>query len=247
MTQAQPVTPLRQRMLDDMKLRNMAVSTRKIYVPSVAGFSAYHGRSPDQLTLRGRARLPAAPGRPRPQGQQHLPDHERLALLLRHHARQPRGGGGDPAAAQGRSPARHPLPDEVKRLLTAVPDRKMRTLLTTVYAAGLRVSEVVGLKVGDIDSARMTIHVREGKGRARPPRHALAAAAGDPARALAPHPTALLAVPGAGPVLPDHGALGAAGLLPGGRDRRPRQVGDRRTPCGTASPPTCSSRASTSG
>ena len=52
----------------------------------------------------------------------------------------------------------------VKRLLTAVPDRQMRTLLTTVYAAGLRVSEVVGLQVGDIDSARMTIHVREGKG-----------------------------------------------------------------------------------
>ena len=51
MTQAHSVTPLRQRMLDDMKLRNMAVSTRKIYVSSVAGFSAYHGRSPDQLTL----------------------------------------------------------------------------------------------------------------------------------------------------------------------------------------------------
>ena len=54
--------------------------------------------------------------------------------------------------------------DEVKRLLTAVPDRQMRTLLTTVYAAGLRVSEAVGLQVGDIDSTRMTIHVREGKG-----------------------------------------------------------------------------------
>jgi integrase/recombinase XerD len=51
MVQAHSVTPLRQRMLDDMKLRNMAVSTRKIYVASVAGFSAYHGRSPDELTL----------------------------------------------------------------------------------------------------------------------------------------------------------------------------------------------------
>ena len=40
----------------------------------------------------------------------------------------------------------------------------MRALLTTVYAAGLRVSEAVGLKVGDVDSARMTLHVREGKG-----------------------------------------------------------------------------------
>src|ERR687897_2646091 len=48
----QPVmTPLRRRMLDDMKLRNMALSTRKIYVAAVAGFSAYRGRSPDQLTF----------------------------------------------------------------------------------------------------------------------------------------------------------------------------------------------------
>jgi hypothetical protein len=62
MAPTQPITPLRQRMLDDMKLRNMAVSTRKIYVASVAGFSAFHGR---------------------------------------HHARRPRGSGGDPAAAQG--------------------------------------------------------------------------------------------------------------------------------------------------
>ena len=51
MAQTHSVTPLRQRMLDDMKLRNIAVSTRKIYVSSVAGFSAYHGRWPDQLTL----------------------------------------------------------------------------------------------------------------------------------------------------------------------------------------------------
>jgi integrase/recombinase XerD len=50
MTQTQAVTPLRQRMLDDMKLRNMAASTRKVYVCSVAGFSAFHGRSPDELT-----------------------------------------------------------------------------------------------------------------------------------------------------------------------------------------------------
>ena len=44
-------SPLRRRMLDDMKLRNMAAGTRRSYVHSVAGFSAYHGRSPDRLTL----------------------------------------------------------------------------------------------------------------------------------------------------------------------------------------------------
>jgi hypothetical protein len=47
----QTITPLRQRMLDDMKLRNMATGTRRSYVRSVADFSAFHGRSPDELTL----------------------------------------------------------------------------------------------------------------------------------------------------------------------------------------------------
>jgi hypothetical protein len=47
----QPITPLRQRMLDDMRLRNMAAGTRKVYVLAVANFSAFHGRSPDRLTL----------------------------------------------------------------------------------------------------------------------------------------------------------------------------------------------------
>jgi hypothetical protein len=54
MAQTQPITPLRQRMLDDMKLRNMAAGTRRSYVRSVADFSAFHGRSPDELTLRKR-------------------------------------------------------------------------------------------------------------------------------------------------------------------------------------------------
>jgi integrase/recombinase XerD len=51
MAQTRTVTPLRQRMLDDMRLRNLAAGTRRSYVRSVADFSAFHGRSPDQLTL----------------------------------------------------------------------------------------------------------------------------------------------------------------------------------------------------
>jgi site-specific recombinase XerD len=47
----QQLTPLRQRMLDDMKLRNLAAGTRRTYVRSVADFSGFHGRSPDELTL----------------------------------------------------------------------------------------------------------------------------------------------------------------------------------------------------
>ena len=55
--------------------------------------------------------------------------------------------------------------DEVVRFLEAVPSLKSRTALTTAYAAGLRVSEVVALKVADIDSGRMLIRVEQGKGR----------------------------------------------------------------------------------
>ena len=53
---------------------------------------------------------------------------------------------------------------DVARLLEAVPSLKVRTALTTAYAAGLRASETVGLQVGDIDSGRMAIRVEHGKG-----------------------------------------------------------------------------------
>ena len=54
--------------------------------------------------------------------------------------------------------------DEVVRFLEAVPGLKSRTVLTTAYAAGLRASEAVRLKVGDIDSGRMMLRVEQGKG-----------------------------------------------------------------------------------
>jgi site-specific recombinase XerD len=164
MAQTQPVTPLRQRMLDDMKLRNMAASTRRSYVHSVAGFSAYHGRSPDRLTFEDVRDY-----------QLHLVARGLKASTICQVMSALRFFygttlGDREAAAQIPLPRKaDPLPailsqDEVKRLLAAVPDRKMRALLTTVYAAGLRVSEAIALKAGDIDSARMILHVRAGKG-----------------------------------------------------------------------------------
>ena len=82
-----PMSALRQRMIDDMTIRNMSPNTQKIYIHAVANFSAFHGRSPDKLDLRGRARLSAASHRARPQGHLDQPDHGCLALLLRHDAR----------------------------------------------------------------------------------------------------------------------------------------------------------------
>jgi integrase/recombinase XerD len=160
----QPITPLRQRMLDDMTLRNMAASTRQTYVHAVASFSAFHGRSPDQLSLEDVRDY-----------QLHLVARGLKAssiCLIMSALRFFYAVTLDNLEMAARIPLPRkadPLPailsrDEVARLLTSVANRQMRTLLTTIYAAGLRVSEAIGLKVGDIDSARMTIHVREGKG-----------------------------------------------------------------------------------
>src|SRR3954447_867100 len=192
MTTRQP-TALRQRMLDDMRLRNMAAGTCRSYVRSVADFSAFHGRSPDQLTLedvrdyqlhlvaRG---LKAASICPIMSALRFL-----YAVTLDRKedaARIPLPRKADPLPAILSQ-------DEVARLLAAVADPWMRALLTTVYAAGLRVSEVVGLQVTDIDSRHDHPRPR-GQGRARQVRHALAAAARDPARPLAPRPLAPVAV-----------------------------------------------------
>ena len=57
-------------------------------------------------------------------------------------------------------------PEEVVRFLAAIPDLKHRAILTTCYAAGLRLSEVLHLKVADIDSHRMVIHVAAAKANA---------------------------------------------------------------------------------
>jgi integrase/recombinase XerD len=164
MFQTQPVTPLRRRMLDDMKLRNLAAGTRRIYVRSVAGFSAFHRRSPDQLTLEDVRNY-----------QLHLVARGLKATSICQIMSALRFfyavtlGRPEEAARIPLPRKADPLPailarEEVARLLASVADLRMRTLLTTIYAAGLRVSEVVALQVGDIDSARMTIHVRAGKG-----------------------------------------------------------------------------------
>jgi integrase/recombinase XerD len=164
MAQTQSVTPLRQRMLDDMRLRNLAAGTRRIYVRSVAGFSVFHGRSPDQLTLEDvrdyQLHLVA-------RGLKATSICQAMSALRFFYAvtlDRPEEAARIPLPRKA-----DPLPailsrEEVARLLASVADPKMRTLLTTIYAAGLRVSEAVALQVGDIDSARMTIHVRAGKG-----------------------------------------------------------------------------------
>jgi site-specific recombinase XerD len=158
------ISPLRQRMLDDMAMRNMSPNTQKVYTYAVSNFARYHRQSPDQL------------------GIEHVRDY-RLHLLargLKARSVNPIVGAlrffysttlGNKELAQ-QIPFARPedtLPavltrDQVLQLLTAEPDVMMRTIFITIYAAGLRISEVVKLTPGDINSKRMVIHVRQAKG-----------------------------------------------------------------------------------
>lgn len=158
------VSPLRRRMIDDMMLRNLSPATQRSYLHAVSKFSRHFGRSPDRLGLEDVRAF-----------QVYLvsqgiswPSLNQTVCALRFFYGVTLNRGEIPERiAYARMPRKLPAilsPDEVVRFLEAVPSLKARAALTTAYAAGLRVSEVVSLKVGDIDSDRMLIQVRHGKG-----------------------------------------------------------------------------------
>jgi integrase/recombinase XerD len=160
----QRITPLRRRMIDDMRMRKLSDKTQHHYIRAVRQFAGFLGRSPDTASvedLRGY--------------QLHLVDHGISPVSLN-------------AAITGlkfffevtldhgelmhkMQPVRVPrtLPvvlsrEEVARLIAAAGNLKHQTALSVAYGAGLRASEVVALKVGDIDSGRMTLRIEQGKG-----------------------------------------------------------------------------------
>lgn len=158
------VSRLRRRMIDDMMLRNLSPATQRSYLHAVTKFSRYFGHSPDRLGLEDVRAL-----------QVYLvsqeiswPSLNQTVCALRFFYGVTLNRGEIPERiAYARTPRKLPAilsPDEVVRFLEAVPSLKSRAALTTAYAAGLRVSEAVSLKVGDIDSDRMLLQVRHGKG-----------------------------------------------------------------------------------
>ena len=158
------ISPLRRRMTEDMTVRNLSPATQRSYISAVSKFSRFFGRSPDQLTLEDVRTFQVhlvAKGISWP-GLNQIVCAQRFfyGVTLRRdeiperisYARQPRK-----------------LPEvlsagEVVRFLEAVPSLRTRVALTTAYAAGLRASEAVSLKVANIDSGRMVIRVQQGKG-----------------------------------------------------------------------------------
>ncbi len=159
------MTPLRQRMIEDMKIRNLSPNTRKRYVKGVAGFAEYFGKSPELLGAEEVR-----------QYQLYLITDKGLSsssvnivvCALRFLYRYTLGHPWDierirPSRREKKLPIVLSL-DEVMQFFNAVKSTKHRVILMTAYAAGLRVSEVTQLKLADIDSKRKTIRVEQEKG-----------------------------------------------------------------------------------
>jgi integrase/recombinase XerD len=160
-----PLSPLRRRMIEDMTVRKFAERTQEAYIRAVKNFSAFLGASPDTASAedlrRYRLHLVAS-GAGVPTINNSLTALRFLFLVT---LRKPAVVLDMPFV---REPRRLPVvlsPEEVARLLDAAPGLKYKAALSVAYGAGLRASEVISLKVSDIDSARMVIRVEQGKGR----------------------------------------------------------------------------------
>jgi site-specific recombinase XerD len=158
------ISPLRRRMIDDMTIRNLSPATQRSYLHAVAKFSRHFGRAPDRLGLDEVRDF-----------QVHLVAKgvswgalNQTVCALRFFYGVTLGEATVPERIPyARTPRKLPVilsADEVVRFLEAVASLKSRAALTTAYAAGLRASEVAGLMIADIDSARGVIRVRHGKG-----------------------------------------------------------------------------------
>ena len=152
-------------MIEDMSLRNLAPRTQEHYIRSCKKLAAFLRRSPDTATAED-IRL----------FQLHLAEQgvsicsrnrtmTGVAFLFRVTLRHPEIADQIEYIAE---PQKIPVvlsPEEVRRLLDAAPSFKCRLLLSLAYGCGLRASEVVSLKVSDIDSAQMVIRIEQAKGR----------------------------------------------------------------------------------
>ena len=160
------MTPLRRRMLEDMQVRNLSASTQRLYVEHVSRFARHFGRSPVVL---GPEEIRAY--------QVYLTNERQLApaslvitvaaLRFLYTVTLQKPWSVEAVIPAPKQPQTLPVvlsPAEVVQFLDGVKPPTHRTILTTCYAAGLRVSEAVRLTVPAIDSQRMVLRVEHGKG-----------------------------------------------------------------------------------
>lgn len=161
------MTALRQRMLEDMKIRNLALNTQASYLLQVSQFARHFGKSPEVL---GSEDIRAY--------QLYLTQEKKLApqsitiavsaLRFLYKVTLRREWKLEDIIPAPKAPQKLPIilsPEEVLEFLSCVRLHNHRTILTCCYAAGLRISEALALQAPHIDSQRMVIRVEQGKGR----------------------------------------------------------------------------------
>jgi site-specific recombinase XerD len=161
----QKITPLRQRMIEDLKLRNYANNTQKAYIWHVEQFAKHFNKSPDQLSYNEVREYLT-----------HIRTDDKCSLShmkqavgalrffykytlgqewIKERLKYPRGIMKLPRAVSR---------EEIRAFLSAIGDEKCKAALTLIYASGLRLNEALKLRVDDINSKEMYIRVRDGKG-----------------------------------------------------------------------------------
>jgi site-specific recombinase XerD len=158
------LSPLRQRMIDDLNVRRFSPATQRNYLRDVGRFATFLGRSPDKATAEDLRRFQIE----QREAGVSTPTMNMIVAALRFFFTQTIDRP-DLARKLIRTPLPRNLPvvlsrDEVARLLNATTCLKHQAALSVAYGAGLRVAEVAALKVSDIDSQRMLLRVERGKG-----------------------------------------------------------------------------------
>jgi site-specific recombinase XerD len=159
-----PVTPLRQRMIEDMRMRKLSTKTQDQYIRSVWRFANFLGRSPDTASVEDLRLF-----------QLYLVDQgissvslNTLITGLKFFFVTTLNRPDLIASMQAvHEPRRLPVVlsrEEVARLIAAAENLKWQTAISVAYGAELRASEVMSLKISDIDSQRMVLRVEQGKG-----------------------------------------------------------------------------------
>lgn len=160
----QTISPLRQRMLEDMRMRKLSPKTQSAYIRAVRNLARFLGRSPDTATPDDLRRY-----------QLHLADSGTSAITINTTITalkfffETTVRRADVMGMMESVHVPHKLPvvlsrEEVARLIRCAGSLKYQAALSVAYGAGLRASEVVALKVGDVDSERMALRIDQGKG-----------------------------------------------------------------------------------
>jgi integrase/recombinase XerD len=160
----QPITPLRQRMIEDMMIRRLKERTQDFYQRAVAKYAQHFRRSPSELDYEHVRQYQLHLG----QSGWKTGSVNRTMSALRFFYKVTMGRRDAlemiPLAREPKKLRQIVTPEEVVRRIEAAPGRKYRCAFSIAYGAGLRSSEVVSLKVSDIDSTRMVLRIEDGKG-----------------------------------------------------------------------------------